>query len=124
MDLSENRTQHPNLIKSATAETCVIRGHTYYQSVIIPYQDEVCTVATKTVAELTLSNVHELCAHQPEIIILGTGAEIQFPDTRLLQPIVEQNIGLEVLNNQAAARTYNVLLAEDRNVVCLMLLGD
>ncbi len=123
MDLSENRTQHPNLIKSASAEACVIGPNSYQQSIIIPFQAEVSTISITTVAELSTELVNLLCSHQPEIIILGTGTQIEFPDTRLLQPIVEQNIGLEVLNNQAAARTYNVLLSEDRNVICLMLLG-
>ncbi len=56
------------------------------------------------------------------MIILATGEHIEFPNTDLLNPLIKQNIGLEVLNNQAAARTFNVLLAEDRKVVCLMII--
>ncbi len=124
MDLSENRTQHPNLIKSASAESCVIGMTSYEQSIIIPFQDTVSTVATTSVSDLSIDDVHLLCSHKPEIVILGTGADISFPDTQILHPLVEQNIGLEVLNNQAAARTFNVLLSENRNVVCLMLLAN
>jgi uncharacterized protein len=123
MDLSENRTQHPNLIKSADDKKCEIGGQLYTQSIVIPFNDAVYSSTNSSAAGLTAQDIEQLCNHNPEIIILATGKEIVFPDAELLQPIAELNIGLEVLNNQAAARTFNVLLAEERNAVCLMLLG-
>lgn len=123
MDLSENRIQHPNLIKSADDKKCVIGGQLHSQSIVIPFDDAVYATNVSTVDDLTPLDIQQLCNHKPEIIILATGKEIVFPNTELLHPIVELNIGLEVLNNQAAARTFNVILTEERNAVCLMLLG-
>lgn len=122
MDLSENRLQHPNLITSAQAHECIIGSQTHHQSLIIPSHQQLKPIAVKTVSDLTESLIAELCAYQPEVILLATGADIVFPATDILQPLVQQNIGLEVLHNQAAARTFNVLLSEGRQAVCLMMI--
>lgn len=122
MDLSENRTQHPNLIHSVTPESCTIGPNQYRESVIIPSNGDVKTCTVSNVEHLTESIIDDLCQYDPEVIILSTGNEIIFPDTLILDRLVKQNIGLEVLTNQAAARTFNVLLSENRQTVCLMIL--
>ncbi|WP_223787641.1 Mth938-like domain-containing protein [Marinicella meishanensis] len=122
MDLSENRLQHPNLITSAQAHQCIINAQVHQQSLIIPSHQAIKPVAVTAVTDLTESLMAELCDYQPEVVLLATGADIVFPATDILQPLVQQNIGLEVLHNQAAARTFNVLLSESRQAVCLMLI--
>src|SRR5262245_35600293 len=51
-----------------------------------------------------------------EIVILGTGARQRFPHPRLTAPLRHAGIGLEVMSLQAACRTYNILVAEERKV--------
>lgn len=58
----------------------------------------------------------------PEILILGTGQRILFPDTSLFASLARRGIGLEVMNTAAACRTYNVLVNEDRPVVAALIL--
>ncbi len=122
MDLSENRSAHAHSIQSVTQGACRIANHTYQQSIIIPSAADIQTCELQTVEDLTESLIEQLCDYAPELIILATGEQIVFPDTALLTPLIKQNIGLEVLSNHAAARTFNVLLAEDRKVVCLMII--
>jgi uncharacterized protein len=122
MDLSENRSNNPNLIASAQADQCVIAKQIYLQSMIIPSDDELVSCTLTSVNELTEELVAQLCAYNPEVIILATGEHIVFPDSEILTLLVKQHIGLEVLSNQAAARTFNVLLAENRKAVCLMII--
>src|SRR5258708_4871385 len=57
-----------------------------------------------------------------EILLLGTGGELRFPSPRLLQPLALAGIGVEVMDTRAACRTYNVLLAEGRNVAAALIL--
>lgn len=123
MDLAENRSNHPNIIKSANADSCIIGDKTIAHSVVIPTSGEITTCNITDVSQLTDSIINQLCSYQPELIVLATGQHINYPDTAVLEPLIKMNIGLEILSNQAAARTFNVLLAEDRNAVCLMLLG-
>lgn len=123
MDLLENRSNHPNLIISADAQSCMIGQTKYNHSIIIPTNGEISDCKIAVVNELSSELITSLCAYQPEVIILATGSQIIFPDPEILDNVVKQNIGFEVLNNQAAARTFNVLLSENRQAVCLMIIG-
>lgn len=66
----------------------------------------------------TLTQVHlqQILATGPELIILGTGPKIAFPDPALLAHCHQAGVGLEVMDTGAACRTYNVLSAEGRKV--------
>ncbi len=56
------------------------------------------------------------------ILIIGTGLRQQFPDTPLIKGLIERNIGIEIMDTAAACRTYNILLAEGRNVTAALLM--
>ncbi|HEY2630196.1 MAG TPA: Mth938-like domain-containing protein [Usitatibacter sp.] len=58
----------------------------------------------------------------PEIVLLGSGATFKFPDPALLAPLYKAGIGVEVMDTPAACRTYNILLAEGRNVVAALVI--
>jgi len=49
-------------------------------------------------------------------LLLGTGVTQIFPAPEIRKAFIEAGIGLEVMSTGAAARTYNVLLAENRAV--------
>jgi len=49
-----------------------------------------------------------------EIILLGTGNQLRFPRPEIMRPIAQSRAGLEVMDVQAACRTYNILLAEEQ----------
>jgi uncharacterized protein len=58
---------------------------------------------------------------EPQFLLLGTGARQIFPDARLRAAFLERRIGFEVMDTGAAARTYNVLLAENRPVMAALV---
>ena len=57
----------------------------------------------------------------PEILLLGTGPRQRFPHPRLTQALARKRIGIEVMDLQAACRTYNILMAEERRVAAALL---
>ncbi|MDQ5878922.1 MAG: hypothetical protein QG616_6 [Pseudomonadota bacterium] len=63
-----------------------------------------------------------LAGLKAEILLLGTGKTLRFPSPALLQPLMAARIGLEVMDNHAACRTYNILAAEGRKVAAAILL--
>ena len=65
-----------------------------------------------------------LASLAPEIVLLGTGSSLRFPHPALSQSLVNAGIGLEVMNTQAACRTYNILMAEGRKVAAALLLKE
>ena len=56
-----------------------------------------------------------------EIVLLGTGARQRFPNPALLAPLIEARIGFEIMDTPAACRTYNILMAEGRQVAAALL---
>jgi uncharacterized protein len=58
-----------------------------------------------------------------EILLLGTGQRQRFPRLDLLRPLIDKRIGIEVMDTQAACRTYNILVGEDRVVAGALLIG-
>jgi uncharacterized protein len=56
-----------------------------------------------------------------EIVLLGTGPRQRFPHPRLTAALAQAGIGLEVMDVQAACRTYNILVAEERKVAAALL---
>jgi uncharacterized protein len=56
-----------------------------------------------------------------EILLLGTGPRQRFPHPRLTAALAQAGIGLEVMDVQAACRTYNILVAEERRVAAALL---
>ena len=63
-----------------------------------------------------------ILALEPAVVILGSGARIVFPPQAVLAQFLKRGIGVEVMDNAAAARTYNVLVSEGRRVVAAFVL--
>ncbi|HYP67090.1 MAG TPA: Mth938-like domain-containing protein [Thiobacillaceae bacterium] len=71
--------------------------------------------------ELNEDHFARLAQLKPEMVLLGTGAKLRFPHPRLSRALAEARIGLDVMDSRAACRTYNILMAEGRNVLALIL---
>ena len=72
---------------------------------------------------LTIADFEILAGLDAEIILLGTGQQLRFPRPELMRPLVQAQKGLEVMDLQAACRTYNILAAEGRKVAVGLLLS-
>ena len=58
---------------------------------------------------------------KPEVVIVGTGTRQRFPAPQVLRPLIEANIGYEIMDLAAACRTYNILATEGRAVVAALV---
>ena len=57
-----------------------------------------------------------ILALEPELILVGTGNALRFPDSVILKGVIRAGIGIDFMDSRAACRTYNVLAAEGRHV--------
>jgi len=57
----------------------------------------------------------------PEVLLVGTGARQRFLAPALLRPLLRAGVGVEMMDTQAAARTYNILMAEGRRVLAALI---
>lgn len=91
---------------------------TVYTSSVILTQSKLDTdweppdVVTWTPAELD-----PLLAHDPELVLIGTGERVQMLGTEFLAHTLRQGVALEVMDTAAACRTFNILISEGRQVV-------
>jgi len=78
--------------------------------------------APAAVRDMTAEHLAPVLALKPELVILGTGRTQQFPPTAVMAACLTLGIGIEVMDNPAAARTFNLLAGEGRNVAAAILL--
>jgi uncharacterized protein len=57
-----------------------------------------------------------------DVLLLGTGRKQRFPPPVLMRALIEVGRGVEVMDTQAACRTYNILVAEGRAVAAALII--
>lgn len=67
-------------------------------------------------------HVESVLELKPEVVLLGTGTRQQFPPAVFMAGFLRKGIGIEVMDNAAAARTYDLLASEGRRVVAAFIL--
>lgn len=70
---------------------------------------------------LTTEDLDMVIEWRPEIILLGTGKRLHFPNRALLPYVVSRHIGFEIMDTGAACRSYNLLIDEGRDVAACLL---
>ena len=71
--------------------------------------------------QLTAENFVQIDATRPDVVILGTGRRQRFVHPKLTTALTSRRIGVECMDNQAACRTYNILMAEGRKVALALI---
>ena len=122
MKLHRDNPNAQNRIRGYGSGEIRINEVSYHQSLIVAPQALELDGIPSDVAQLESRHLERLLAHAPENILLGTGSRLIFPPRELLFEPQSRGVGIEVMDTGAACRTFNVLLAEDRVVVALLML--
>ncbi len=110
------------LIRSYQAGVININDQSYRSSLIVSRQKLFTDWAINSLETLDDTTLAPLIALEPEIIILGGGDNLCFPESGQLANIINLNIGYEIMTTAAACRTFNVLCSENRNVVAGLII--
>ena len=124
MQFHRDTTADENLITGYGAEGIRIGTDILERPCIVAPDTVIEAWAVDDIATLTSERLQPAVKLQPELILLGTGQRLCFPDASVTRDIVALGIGFEVMDTAAACRTYNVLVHEGRRVVAALLLGD
>ena len=98
-----------------------INDRRYTHPVIVAPEGDVEPWAAQSFETLSASDFDALTARAPELVLLGTGAVHRFPKPEVIRPLVTARIGFEAMDTRAACRTYNILMAEGRQVIAAIL---
>ena len=91
-------------------------------SMVICHDQVLPSWPPESVEELKPEHIEALLELQPEIVIIGTGKQLKWPHPQIMQPLIQNHIGYEVMTTPSACRTYNVLMHEDRRVVAALII--
>ena len=78
--------------------------------------------STANLRSITLADLEDTLAHNPEVILLGTGWKNHLPPRELVFALARRGIGLETMDTPAACRTFNILVSEERNVAAVLII--
>ena len=112
-----------NLFTSHGSGYVTVNGVRYTKSVLVTPQRIIDDWPATDFDSLCDVHFEQFLGLKPDLIVLGTGAVLRFPRPQLSSCLHAARIGLEVMDNAAACRTYNILCAEGRNVIAAILLG-
>lgn len=115
--------QAPNAnVVTGTGPGWIRVGITEYRDNVVLLPDSVVTGwAPQGLDALAEADFASLLAHEPEMVLLGTGDRQHFIHPRLTQALAAARIGVDVMDTRAACRTFNILVAEDRRVAAALI---
>lgn len=122
MQITREPIDSANAVVACLAGEIRLRDARYTQSLIVTRDAVIADWQPAPVAQLTLEHFAAVLGLEPEIVLLGTGARQQLPPPGLYAAFAARGIGLEAMDNAAACRTYNLLLAEYREVALALML--
>ena len=106
-----------NLFTGYGAGYVSINDQKYEHHVVVAPDNAVAEWDAESFEALTPAHFEALLALKPEIVLLGTGERLRFPRPEITRALAESQVGLEVMDTKAACRTFNILMAEGRQVV-------
>ncbi|WP_018176875.1 MULTISPECIES: Mth938-like domain-containing protein [unclassified Thioalkalivibrio] len=76
-----------------------------------------------SVEQLGVDHLQAILDAPPEVLLIGTGTVQQFPDRAVWRHLRSQGLGVEIMDTAAACRTYNLIMAEGRDVVAALIIN-
>ena len=99
----------------------MVNHQRYEQSIVVTPEIIHQAWSVTGIDTLSADALDFLLSLKPEILLLGTGATHQFPGPAVLRKFVHAQIGVETMGTPAACRTFNILMAEGRNVIAAII---
>jgi uncharacterized protein len=120
MKFSEEHDEQPFTITGYDEQTIRINDQEITQGLIVAADHFNANWQPKVFAELKPQHLEAVFMLQPEIILLGTGREQIFPEKEVYLSLIRSTIGFEIMNTQAACRTFSILTADNRKVAAAL----
>ncbi len=122
MQLTEHTPGDHYFIRSVTPDAVQINDDTHHTSLILGAHLLVPDWSVTSLSELDEHTTAPLLEHSPELVVLGVGTQQSFPPTEVMRLFLAQQVGLECMTLDAACRTFNVLMSENRRALLGLIL--
>lgn len=122
MQLSQENPDFTYVLRGVSADGVLVNQRTISRSFLLAPDRLVEDWRPTSAGDLEPADLDAALALQPSLLLLGTGPRQRFPSAAAMAALLTRGIGIEVMDNAAAARTFNVLATEGRRVVAGFLL--
>ena len=109
-------------LRGVNGEGVLVNENRLASSFILSPRELIGDWRPRSVDELVPGDLDAILALEPTVVLLGSGTSLRFPAAEVMAACLTRGIGIEVMDNAAAARTFNVLATEARRVVAAFLL--
>ena len=120
LSIDENQTNYQ--IRAYKPGNIQVNELTYSRSIIVSPERLVDNWKPQCISELTKNDLAIILELSPAILLIGTGSALAFPGLEVYGDLINEGIGIEVMDTSAACRTYNALTAENRNVAAALII--
>jgi uncharacterized protein len=121
MRFTQDSSSSPHLIRAYGGGELRVNDDIYRGTVILSASTLVSVPEIRDINDLAVFDRSRILALEPELVLLGTGARQIFPAASFRAQFLSAGIGFEAMDTGAACRTFNVLVAEQRRVVALLM---
>lgn len=123
MKLHAPNTQQYQTITGYDESGVEINAIHYGYSLVVMPETKPVAWPVNAFEDLAPAHFEQIDAARPDVVIVGTGARQRFIHPKLVTALTARRIGVEAMDNQAACRTYNILMAEGRRVALALIIG-
>lgn len=123
MALSEDMIFNRYSIQAYEQGQITVNDKIYTKSLVLSPDKIIESWPVSNVTQLETQHLQCIIDLKPDVILLGTGEKQIFPDVQILGFFGQQGYSVEVMNTGALCRTFNILVAEERNVVAAFILA-
>lgn len=110
-------TSDNNSVQSYSDTQIQINSIIYDKSLIVSRKEIISDLAIKSIHDMDRTYLEALLQCKPEVILIGHKLLGMFAPMEYMQDLSKLGVGMECMSIGAAARTFNVLLSEGREVV-------
>lgn len=121
MKISLDQPSATNVVRSYGPGRIRIGEHSFSRSLIVSATTLIENWRPCEIADLRATDLEPLLRLRPEVLLIGSGTRQVFPDRATLAVLYAAGLGFEVMDTGAACRTYNVLVAEGRDVAAALI---
>ncbi len=121
MKLHSTQTQHYQTITAYDDTGVEINAVRFSHSLIVLPESAPVFWPPQSFETLSVDHIAQIEATLPDVVILGTGARQRFIHPSLINVLTSRRVGVECMDNRAACRTYNILMAEGRKVALALI---
>jgi len=122
MKFSEDNLSDGYHITGYENDRVLVNGKAFKTSLVISPELFLADWPPITIEELTPAHIKAIVQMQPELVLLGTGQTLKFPEVATYAALIQLGIGVEVMDTGAACRTYNILTGEGRKAVAGLII--